>query len=479
MLVLSSCANIIPPSGGPKDTLPPVLVSAVPKDSLTSFNAYKIVLNFDEYVQLDNVMENLVVSPNPQTQPVVTGKLRTVTIRLRDSLLPNTTYTLNFGDAVKDVNEGNEKKNFSYIFSTGKTIDHHTLSGKVILAETGAIDTTLIAVLQKNLDDSEIIKHRPLYYAKLDGKGSFQFRNLPAGTFAVYALPNDYTKKYDDSTKLFAFLNAPVSLEDSVMQMPVTLYAYAQFKEQPKKSSSSGETSNSNSKVSTLSSDDKKKADEEKKHLRFASNLDNNTQDILTNFQLTFSHKLKVFDTSKIYFTDTNYIRINGAQFNLDTSAKIVTLYYKWPEDKSYKLIITKTAVADSSGITISKNDTLNFTTKKETDYGSITLRFSGLDFSQNPVLQMVQNDKVVDSIPLTTAEWHRDIYEPGDYEMRILYDKNKNGTWNAGDFAKKLQPEIVQAIPDKLHIRNDWENEAEINLNEPRPKSKSAKKIN
>jgi hypothetical protein len=474
IMVLSSCANIIAPTGGPKDTLPPVLISAIPKDSLTSFHAYKIVLNFDEYVQLDNIMDNLVVSPNPQIQPTVEGKLRTVTIKLKDSLLPNTTYTLNFGNAVKDVNEGNIKRNFSYIFSTGKTIDNHVLSGKVILAQTGGIDSTLIVVLQKGLADSFIIKHRPLYYAKLDGKGNFQFRNLPADTFAVYVLPNDYTKRYDDSTKLFAFSNDPVILSDST-RVP-TLYAYQQFKEKEKKSSSGGSNNNNNS---SQSSDDKKKKAEENKRLRFASTLENDRQDILTNLQIVFSHKVKTFDSSKISFTDTNYIPINGARFNLDTSGKILTLFYKWPQDKQYRLIMAKNVVTDSVGTMLSKSDTLSFTTMKESDYGSITLRFTGLDLSKNPVLQMVQTDKVVDSVPLTSNEWHRDLYEPGEYQIRILYDNNKNGTWDAGDFKKKLQPEIVQATGKKFTLKRDWENEEEINLNDQTSADKTPPKTN
>src|SRR5436305_12102318 len=120
----SGCANIIPPTGGPKDSLPPVLVSSVPKDSTTNFNAHKIVLTFDEYVELDqNLTQDFIVSPNPENIPLVENKLRTVTIKLKDSLKPNTTYSLDFGNSLKDVNEGNILRNFTYVFSTGKDID--------------------------------------------------------------------------------------------------------------------------------------------------------------------------------------------------------------------------------------------------------------------------------------------------------------------------------------------------------------------
>src|SRR5262245_3914771 len=102
---LSGCANIIPPGGGPRDSFPPILVSATPKDSSMNFTNKNITFVFDEFVEVNNVMENLIVSPTPKTIPEVTRKLRTVTVKLKDTLEPNTTYTLNFGNAIRDVNE--------------------------------------------------------------------------------------------------------------------------------------------------------------------------------------------------------------------------------------------------------------------------------------------------------------------------------------------------------------------------------------
>src|SRR5215467_808647 len=116
----SGCANIVPPTGGPKDTLPPVLLSAKPADSTRAFTGKKIVFAFNEYVQLDNPAENLLVNPVPAILPEVRSNLKTVTVTLKDSLEPNTTYSLNFGNAIKDINEGNPLKNFTYIFTTGK-----------------------------------------------------------------------------------------------------------------------------------------------------------------------------------------------------------------------------------------------------------------------------------------------------------------------------------------------------------------------
>jgi hypothetical protein len=133
--------------------MPPVLLQSVPADSMLNFKANKITLTFDEYVQLDNqmVQTNLVVSPTPDQAPIVASHLRDVTIRLKDSLKPNTTYSINFGNALKDVNEGNPYKNFHYVFSTGNSIASGELSGRVQLAQTGKTDSTLIVILHKNL----------------------------------------------------------------------------------------------------------------------------------------------------------------------------------------------------------------------------------------------------------------------------------------------------------------------------------------
>ncbi|HSZ84431.1 MAG TPA: Ig-like domain-containing protein, partial [Puia sp.] len=140
----SGCAMILPPTGGPKDTLPPVLMSAVPKKFLLNFKTNQIIFTFDEYVNVDKIQENLIVSPTPKINPIVTNKLKTVTVKLKDTLLANTTYQLSFGNAIRDVNENNILKNFTYVFSTGSYLDSLQFSGKVIVAKTGKVDSTLL-----------------------------------------------------------------------------------------------------------------------------------------------------------------------------------------------------------------------------------------------------------------------------------------------------------------------------------------------
>lgn len=448
-LVASSCANIIPPGGGPRDSLPPRLILAFPKDSAVNVATNIINLTFDEYVTLQGVNENLIISPTLKNVPLVDNKLKVVTIKIKDSLEANTTYSLNFGNAIKDVNEGNILKDFTYVFSTGKKIDNYSYSGKVFLAEKGKIDTTLIVILHKILADSAILKERPRYYTKINSKGDFTFNNLSAGTFRVYVLPNDYTKKYDDSTKLFAFKNEPIVTGSNTLYD--TLYVYEEFKQKVKISSPIALTD---------------KNAKEDKRLKYTNDLESGQQDLLGNLTLTFNRKIKLSDSSKIVLSDSNFIPLKDYTLSLDTGKTKLTLSYLWKELKYFRLVIPKEAVMDSAGITLPKRDTLKFITKREADYGSIKLRFTNLNLSKNPVLQIVQSDNIVESIPLSSYELVRKLYKPGSYDLRILYDANKNGVWDAGSFGKiKKQPEIVRLIPKVFTVRGNWDNEVTITL--------------
>ncbi len=445
----TGCANIMPPTGGSKDTIPPRLVSAAPPDSSRNVSTNHITLTFDEYVDVQNAMQEVIVSPTPLYTPLVERRMRTVTVRLRDTLEPNTTYTINFGNAIKDVNEANVAENFTYVFSTGNTIDENEFAGKVVLAETGKTDSTLIVILHSNLSDTAIRKLRPRYYTKLDKDGNFRFSHLPKANFAVYVLPNDYTKRYDDSTKPFAFLNQPVTVNDSTR--PVILYAYHQYKR-------------AESSANNASSADKGPASTADKRIRYVSNFEGGAKDLLTPLELTFNRKIQITDTGLIQLTDSSS-RVVQKSISQDTSATKLIIRNNWIEQMRYRLIIAKNAISDSAGTTLPKADTISFTVKKESEYGSIRLRFPNADYSKNPVLLLVQNETIVEAIPITQKEWYRKLYNPGEYDLRLLYDTNKNGVWDTGDFSKKKQPEIVQQLSRKLTIKANWDNETDINL--------------
>jgi hypothetical protein len=442
-MLLFSCANIIPPGGGPRDTIAPRLIMANPKDSSKNVISQNITLTFDEYVELQGVNENLVIQPYPKNTPLVDYKLRNVTVKLKDSLEKNTTYAINFGNSIKDVNEGNLAKELTYVFSTGNKIDGNQYQGTVMLAETGKTDSTFIVVLHNILEDSSIKKNRPRYMTKLDGKGNFRFKYLPDGLFNVFVLPNDFTKKYDDSTKVFGFLNAPILINGN--PKTDTLYAYQEYKKIEKPSTNSN---NNNAKLNERKTEDKR--------LKYTASLDNGQQDLLNPLVLTFNRKIKEWDNSKIRFMDTLYQPITGYKITMDSTQTKFSIQYPWREKTSFRIIIAKDAFSDTAGVNLPKADSARFVTKREAEYGSFRLRFTNLDLSKHPVLQLIQENKLVESIPLTGPDYIRKRYRPGEYELRILLDQNQNGVWDPGNYLKKLQPELVRAYTKKMVIRAD-----------------------
>ena len=443
----SGCAQIGAPTGGPKDTLPPRLVKATPELFSTRFNTNKIIFTFDEFVTLADLQSNLLVSPLPKNNPVVDYKLKTITVKLKDSLLPNTTYTINFGNAVRDNNEGNPIKNFTYVFSTGNLIDSLSLTGKVIIAETGRADSTLMAILYRNLADTAVKNTRPDYMARLNGDGSFMFTNLSAGTYKVYALKDgDGSKTYNAKTEIFGYADNAVTVSDHTS--PVTLYAFAEEKEsRTPANTTASKTNNANKKLS------------------YTSSVTAQSQDLLDNFELNFIQPLKTYDQAGIILTDTAFKTIAGVKMNIDSLRKKITLALNWTENTPYRLIIHAAALADSAGNTLAKADTIRFTTKKDSDYGNLLLRFSNLDLAGHPVIQFIQQESVKESFPLIATEWNKKLFRPGEYEIRILLDRNNNGKWDAGNYSKKIQPEKVIALPQKISIRANWDNERDIKL--------------
>ncbi len=230
-------------------------------------------------------------------------------------------------------------------------------------------------------------------------------------------MPNDFTKRYDDSTKLFAFLNGPVII-DSLPAAPVMLYAYNEYK-------STGNNDNFGQPPPT--SNNRKKQGDTLKVIKFATNLQSGRQDLLDNLVISFAAPLATFDSSKISFTDTNFHAISNYKIVADTSLKNFTLQYPWKENQYFKLIIQKDAFIDSTGKTLAKTDTIKFQTAAESEYGSIRLQFPTLDFSKNPVLQITQSNKILDSIALTSSLFYRKLYKPGDYELpHFIWMKTK-----------------------------------------------------
>jgi len=178
---------------------------------------------------LQKLQENLLISPTPKIIPNVDFKLKTVTIKIRDTLEPNTTYRFDLGNSIEDNNEGNPVKNFSYVFSTGSYIDSLQFSGKVQLAETGKADSTLLVFLYKDLSDSAVYKYKPKYITRLDSSGKYIFHNLAAGIYNIFALKDEGGQRiYNHKDELFAFADSTIDVTNN--SGPLNLFAYAEEK---------------------------------------------------------------------------------------------------------------------------------------------------------------------------------------------------------------------------------------------------------
>lgn len=446
------CAGMTPPTGGPRDSLPPVILLSNPKDSTVKFTGKKIQLAFNEFVQLQELQKNLLVNPTPKINPTVESKLKTINVTIRDTLEENTTYTLDFGNAIQDYNEGNPIRNYRYVFSTGSTIDSLELSGKVLVAETGKPDSTLIVMLHRKLDDSAVVKETPRYVARVDSSGFFQFRNLAPGTFALYALKDEGgQRRYLSKDQLFAFNDSAVTSQSQ--KNDLLLYAFT-VKDTARSTSSA-----------ISSSKTRKKNDASDRVLKIQMNM-GESLDLLSPLEMAFTEPLSFFDSSKVILTDEAFKPLANYHFKKDTSDKKVSLIKSWTENTEYNLILDTAFAEDTLGKKLLKIDTINFRTKKESEYGLVRLRFVNLQLSKHPVLQFVQGDDVKYSYTFTNNQFYAKLFPPGDYDLRLVFDDNRNGVWDTGQFfGKHIQPEKVRLISRKITVKANWDNEIDIQL--------------
>jgi hypothetical protein len=208
------CAQQGSPTGGPKDEAPPVVVECNPPNYSTRFDAVKIEITFDEYIVLDNVNQELVVSPPMQEKPEVKLKKKTLVIQFMEELKDSTTYTLNFGSAIKDLHEGNKLLNYEYVFSTGEVLDSLSVKGTLLYAEDlSKPDESISILLYDDTRDSVPLLDIPLYVGRSNDSGVFSVNNLKDGEYKVFALKDgNYNTLFDLPTEEIAFLDTTLIL---------------------------------------------------------------------------------------------------------------------------------------------------------------------------------------------------------------------------------------------------------------------------
>ena len=260
MLSFIRCANVVSPTGGPKDKLPPVVLLASPENQSTMFHGKEIHITFDEYVTLNNPNSNILISPPLENNPDYKLNGKSLIIKFKEPLRADVTYSINFGEAIKDLHEGNILKGYSYVFSTGDNIDTLTLEGKLLQADTHKPTADYYVMLYCDENDTIGIDSlpylvKPYYLTKSDKDGNFKFSGLKERDYLIFALKDENSNlRFDLPNESIAFLDSLVKpihdiqftinndslLNDSLNNVTkkletITLYTFLQEEKFPQK----------------------------------------------------------------------------------------------------------------------------------------------------------------------------------------------------------------------------------------------------
>ncbi len=524
-LFFYACANVGNPSGGPKDITPPVLDEAnSTKNYQTNFEKQQIVLAFDEFVDLKDVFNQVVVSPPLAKRPIVSKKKKTIRFEFdKDEVLrQEATYTINFGEAVRDYTEGNVVPDLRFVFSTGDFIDSLQVGGKIVDALTGEPSQDVLLMLYDNLSDTVVRTERPFYFGKTGEDGQFKIENVKSDTFKVFALfDSNLNYRYDQESELIGFPDDNIILSgDSNLILPTI----ALFQELPPLKITSKKMQPGLIKLTfnqtpiginftpdaelenviyeydtdTINvyydwSGEKEwqllankdtlffdtiavKAAEKETFLnkskllptlgRKSKTVKINTSDAI-RFEL--NHPITFVDSAKIYFLkDSSDIPLVP---EISFDQRELQLKYRWEQDSLYQLQILPTALTDIYGLTNEDTIVQKYKAAPQKDFGNILLTVKGLDSLQHYVIQLFfkKSSKLVKEFSVKDLkEFKHDFNSitPGAYYVRIITDLNRNERWDTGDYDNKLQPEPIFMVTLK-DLRANWDVEEEITLRE------------
>ena len=223
--LMAACASMGRPEGGPRDEMPPRYLSSVPAPGSVNISKPKIEILFDENVKIEDALNKIVVSPAQKTPPAINASGRKISVELRDTLLDSTTYTIDFSDAIRDLNEGNILDGFAIDFATGPTIDSLQISGMVLEARNLEPAQGMLVGVYSNLADSAISTLKLERIARTNQLGQFTVRNLKPGKYNIFAL-NDINRDYHwDRSEDVAFFDSVISPEVTVTETVDTITA--------------------------------------------------------------------------------------------------------------------------------------------------------------------------------------------------------------------------------------------------------------
>lgn len=504
------------PTGGEKDTQPPVILSekTIPRNRSVNFTGNTLLITFDEFVKLNNPKQQVVISPAPQKEPEFLLNGKKLTIRFGEELPPNTTYTIHFGNAISDITENNVAENLQFVFSTGPVLDSLSVKGSVKNASAKIPEKGIWVELYKN--ENEITSQRPLYLSKTDKSGNFSIDNIAPGEYFIYALKDENNNyQYDRPGEQIAFMNEKI-MTGGEIDLPVSLLLFKEDKEKlfikktlfeyPDKftfvfskplpfnepsvkilSTYGIDIEASFTSVSHdslfLWADWKMENDSvvfmvESKTNNFIDTITVNTADDRTPPEKTFKLKHNItpvfglYDTIRIWNPnpfDTEFTKgiqlledslpverkiING---NLPGTEWLIIAHLK--ERTSYRLLIVPAALEEIFSGAVNDSLDISFTTQKEEYYGNLLLNFSP-DVESKFLIQL-KNDKgktIRQQYTSTGTKLNFEKLPPGNYSLSVILDENENGKWDTGQFDKKIQPERIFHYEKPVTIRSNWD---------------------
>ncbi|MDG2109216.1 MAG: Ig-like domain-containing protein [Flavobacteriaceae bacterium] len=524
MLFTVQCAKRASPTGGPKDSIPPVLINASPKLNTTFFDKDEFYLTFNEYITLKDINKQLIISPPLNSTQFkvypVTGASKKVTLKLLDSLLDNTTYTFNFGESIVDFNESNPSSYLTYTLSTGATIDSLYIRGHITDAfenETERFISLQLYPVDSIFTDSVIYTQKPLYVTSTLDTTIYRFQNLRAGKYAIIAM-EDMAGNYffDQNMDKIGFNEKLIELpKDSVINLRLfkerrnffwdkpyfvndhhILLSYYGDRDKESFKMVSEVPNNFESLVTQSRETDTLNywfKGAELDSLQFEFNIKDSLQIKTVQFKNPISDSLIIDRLNKgslrlqdKYEIKSNLpiIEVNSEQLfvtNVDTiqipaSLKIqenydrITVDFEVVPNDRYEITLLPNALIDFWGNT---NDTLVYraSTKKIEDYGNIFLRVQH-ESSHSYIIELLKNDEVVrryDS-PVEGNYYKFELIDPGKYIIRLIEDVNQNKQWDTGNYIQKIQPEKVIYYWKEIDLRANWDMNEIFNTNENYP---------
>lgn len=512
VLLFFQCANRGTANGGEKDVTPPMIVSEVPENFSTNFSGNEIKIYFDEYIKLKNLQKQLIVSPpmDPPAEITPMGSAsKHITIKIHDTLQPNTTYAFNFGSSIEDNNEGNVFPFYRYVFSTGAAIDSLSVSGSVSDAlerETPDFVSVLLHEVDSTYTDSIIFKQKPKYIGISDSLSQFSIDNLKAGKYLLTALKEENTNyTYQPKKDKFAYRSGFITVPSDTAYVLSLFEQAPEFKfirarqlaqgrigfgyegnplpmrikrispladsiavttsKEPEKDTLNYWVRPRKLNVDSLLFEVAYYAQKDTVSVRIrASEKDSlsfkavsSTLKLDDVFKLSSSIPIANFDPSKTTIIDKDSLFLESKLAIDSLKNTQASLKFNLSEGNRYKITFLPGAFTDFYG---AQNDTLSFTasTKLISSYGNLRLSLKNAKYPV--VVQIVSATGAVEAEQFIEALQPIDFIHlnPGKYFLRAVFDTNNNGRYDAGNFLLKTQPERVSYAKEILEVRAGWD---------------------